>query len=76
MGERVDVKCKVKAVGAFSAHGDQKKMLSWIGSSDMPPKNIYLNHGETDAMTKFAEKIKENFNIEAKMAERNFIIEI
>lgn len=76
MKEKVEVRCKVKAVGAFSAHGDQKKMLGWIGSSDMPPKNIYLNHGEPGAVKIFAEKIKQNFNIEAKMAERNLMIEI
>jgi len=76
MKEKVEVRCKIKAVGAFSAHGDQKKMLNWIGSSDMPPKNIYLNHGEPEAIKKFAEKIKENFNVDAKPAERNLTIEI
>ncbi len=76
MKEKVAVKCKVKAVGAFSAHGDQKKMLSWIGSSDIPPKNIYLNHGEPEAIKVFAQKIKDNFNIDAKLAERNLTIEI
>jgi metallo-beta-lactamase family protein len=76
MKERVEVKCKVKAVGAFSAHGDQKKLLNWIGSGDIPPKNIYLNHGELEGMKKFAQKIKEEFNIDAKPATRDLVIEI
>lgn len=76
MKEEVQVRCKVKAVGAFSAHGDQKKLLSWIGSSDMPPKNIYLNHGEVETIKKFAEKIKENYNIDAKMAARDLVVEL
>jgi len=76
MRERVEVNCKVKAVGAFSAHGDQKKLLSWIGSGDLPPKNIYLNHGELEGMKKFSQKIKEEFNIDAKLAQINSSVEL
>jgi len=76
MKENVEVKCKIKAVGAFSAHGDQDKLLSWIGSSDVLPKKICLNHGETEVTKKFSDKIKENLNIDAKPVEKNLIIEI
>ncbi len=76
MGEKVEVNCTVKSVGSFSAHGDQKKMLSWIGSSGQPPKQIYLNHGEPEVIKIFAQKIKENFGVDAKPAERNLMIEV
>ncbi|EKD43973.1 MAG: hypothetical protein ACD_72C00052G0002 [uncultured bacterium] len=76
MNESVQVKCKIKAVGAFSAHGDQNKMLNWIGSGEIPPKNICLNHGEPEAMGALAEKIKENFNVDAQTAKKDLIIEL
>ena len=76
MKERVQVNCKVKAVGAFSAHGDQKKLLNWIGSGEIPPKNICLNHGEPEAMNALAEKIKKNFNVDANTARKDLVLEI
>lgn len=54
----IPVKARIKAIGAFSAHGDQKKLLSWIGTA----KSIGLAalvHGEPDGMNIFAEKLKE-----------------
>ncbi len=65
MGERISVKCKVKSIGAFSAHGDQAKLLSWIGSAKNLPKKVCLNHGETEVKHRLAAKIKEKLNISA-----------
>ena len=76
MKERVEVNCKVKAVGAFSAHGDQNKLLSWIGSGEIPPKNICLNHGEPEAMEALAKKIKTEFNVDANTARKDLVLEI
>lgn len=76
MRERVEVKCKVKAVGAFSAHGDQKKLLDWMSSGENLPKNICLNHGEPEAMNALAAKIKMDFNLDVSTAKKDLILEI
>ena len=34
MGEKVPVHCEVKAIGALSAHGDQEKLLNWLGGGN------------------------------------------
>src|SRR3989338_7718173 len=70
MGEKIHVKCRIKAVGALSAHADQAKLVSWIGSSGSLPKNIYLNHGESDSSAALAKKLKEDF--EAKVVAVDF----
>lgn len=76
MGEKVSVRCAVKTIGAFSAHGDQNKLLDWINSAKNLPKRVCLNHGENDACQVFREKIKEKFGVDTTMAEKNLIIEV
>ena len=41
MGERIPVRCHVKAIGALSAHGDQNKLLDWVGGGISVPKKVF-----------------------------------
>ncbi len=76
MGERVAVKCEVKTLGAFSAHGDQRKLLDWMSSAKSLPKKVCLNHGENGARESFMKKIKEKLGINTLIAEKSLIIEV
>ncbi len=76
MGERVAVKCKVQSVGAFSAHGDQAKILSWIASGKNLPKKVCLNHGETEVKHRLAAKIKTKFDIAAVPVSSGLEVEV
>lgn len=73
-GETVYVRCKIEAIGALSAHGDQKKLLKWAG--DGHPKKIFCVHGEPHAATELAHRLKDNFGIEALLPEYVEEIEI
>ncbi len=73
LGEVVDVRCAVHTIGALSAHGDQKKILSWINAAK--PKQVYLNHGEPDVKIKLQEKFSE-IGIKATPVEEAMMIEI
>lgn len=56
-GEKVQVNAKVHTIGGFSAHADQQGLLDWYqGFENKPP--IVLVHGEEDAMTVLAQKLK------------------
>lgn len=68
LGERMPVKCKIDFLDILSAHGDQKKLIKWLGSARKWPKKIFLNHGETEVTTAFAQKINEEFGIEPILA--------
>lgn len=84
-GEDIRVACTVKAVGALSAHGDQKKLLDWIGSGvevnlrspvhgsdgrkSVFPKEIYFVHGEPHASTELAHRTRDKFGVETFVAE-------
>ncbi len=75
-GEDVDVRCTIKAIGGLSAHADQKKLLSWVGSGPNVAKKIYCIHGEAHAATELAHRIRDQYNTEAFVPEVNEKIEI
>lgn len=68
-GKDVSVACTVKAIGALSAHGDQKKLLEWIGSGQKPPKEIYFVHGEPHASTELAHRTRDLYGVDTFVAE-------
>lgn len=65
LGEDVSVRCTVKAIGALSAHGDQKKLLSWIGHAKVLPKDVYCVHGDPHAATELAHRVRDQFGVKA-----------
>jgi metallo-beta-lactamase family protein len=75
-GEDVRVNCNIKAVGALSAHGDQKKMLQWFGSGIKAPKEIYFVHGEPHASTELAHRAKDLYGMETFVAEMGETVEV
>ncbi len=74
LGERVQVRCDIKTIGALSAHGDQKKLLDWIGAAK--PKKVFLNHGEPHVKKILAEKLLSECGVQAEPVEEGMKIEI
>ena len=61
MNKRITVKAKVKAIGALSAHGDQKKLIKWAKSAKGSPKHIFVVHGEDHSSGALAKKLSACF---------------
>lgn len=76
LGADVSVNCAVKAVGALSAHGDQKKLLDWIGSAKKIPQEIYCVHGEPHAATELAHRLRDTYKVSAFVPQFADTIEI
>ena len=76
MGERVSVNCTVKAIGAFSAHGDQNKLLDWIGGGDTLPKKVYLNHGEPPASEALEKLLKDELGVKATVVNFELTVKV
>lgn len=76
LGTEIDVKCTVKAIGAFSAHADQVKLLGWIENCKMKPKKLYCVHGEPEAATVLAHKIRDQFGIATFVPEFGESVEV
>jgi len=76
LNQRVPVKCRVKAVGALSAHGDQEKLLDWISGGPSLPKKVILNHGEPLSSSALKKRLEKELNVAVEVAEgeREYVI--
>ncbi len=60
--KQVIVRAKVRET-TMSSHADQSKLLLWLGHIK-GVKKVFLAHGEVSKRTVFAQKVKEQFQIE------------
>lgn len=67
LGESVDVRASIISIGAFSAHGDQRKLVNWIKHGKTPAKRVYCTHGEEHAAVALATRINEELGIPANV---------
>jgi len=63
-GEKIKVRAKVMAVGAFSAHADRNRILQWIAQMEKLPQKVILNHGEGYAKDSLQKKINSTLQTE------------
>ncbi len=72
----ITVRCKVKAIGGLSAHGDQDKLTSWIAGAAKIPERVYCVHGEANAATTLAHRLRDDLHIKTFVPERGETVEI
>lgn len=75
LGETVQVRCHVQAIGALSAHADQHKLLTWISTAHPAPRRVLVNHGEPESSLALALKLGDR-GISAEVAEPGKQIQI
>lgn len=61
-GETVSVCAKIRAIGAYSAHADEPKLIHWLKSAPTLPKQIFLTHGELPQAEKLQSHIAQQCN--------------
>ena len=60
-GEFVTVNAEVVALSNISAHADYQEMLAWLSKIKVPPRKVFITHGEIHAAEALQNKIKEAF---------------
>lgn len=69
-GDDVAANAKVSAIGAFSAHSDQRQLTHWLQPEDgQLPKKIFLNHGDEEAKQVFATHLRRELGTEVVVPE-------
>lgn len=58
-GEEVHVAAEIYNLQGFSGHADQNGLLAWLGGFQIPPKQIFLVHGEEQSKWDFAKIVNE-----------------
>jgi len=61
-GEPVPVKCHVANMSSLSGHADRTELFSWMANFTRPPKLVFTVHGEKNAITPYAQEIRDRFH--------------
>ncbi len=61
--EKVHVKAHILAIGSYSAHADQAKLVQWVDEAEAKPKRIAVTHGEEDTSVALATRFQQHFKI-------------
>ena len=57
LGDYVPVAAEIVDVPAFSSHADQREILNWLKLAKVPPRIVYIVHGEPPASEALRERI-------------------
>jgi metallo-beta-lactamase family protein len=63
-GQEVPVRARIEQISGFSAHADYQEILAWLVGFNRPPRKTFIVHGEPEAATSLAEKIREKLDWE------------
>lgn len=63
-GEEIPVRCKVKAIGGYSAHADQNQLLAWLKPMRLNLKKVFIVQGEESEMLPLSQRIKDELAVE------------
>lgn len=67
-GQTVPVLAEIVEMGQFSAHAGKSELLRWLTGLQVPPKQVYLTHGEPEAAQALQQAISTNFKWPASVA--------
>lgn len=64
-GEDIPVRCRVKAIGGYSAHADQPQLLQWIAPMKESVKKLFIVQGEEDQAKALMQKVRDELAVNA-----------
>jgi len=67
-GQMVPVRAEIVEMGQFSAHAGKSELMRWLTGLQVPPKQVYLTHGEPEAAQSLQQAITEKFKWKASVA--------
>ncbi len=70
-GKFFPVRAKVENITSLSSHADQGELINWLSKLESKPENIFLIHGEAEALAALKAKIMEVYGWEATIPALN-----
>jgi metallo-beta-lactamase family protein len=70
-GQQIPIRATIESISGFSAHADYNEILAWLIGFNRPPSRTFIVHGEPDASTALAEKIREKLRWDVVVPEFN-----
>jgi metallo-beta-lactamase family protein len=59
LGQTYPVKAKVMQVHGFSAHADKDELLAWLKKLKVPPRKVFVVHGEPQSAESFGYYVRQ-----------------
>ena len=59
LGQTQPVRARVAQASGFSAHADRDDLFRWLSSLQVPPKHLFVVHGESETAQNFAGFLRE-----------------
>ena len=73
-GQDIPINARIEQISGLSAHADYNEILAWLMGFNKPPLKTFIVHGEPEASTSLADKIRKHFGwdvIIPKLGESN-----
>lgn len=75
-GEEVLVRCKSRAIGGYSAHADQPRLLEWLMPMRNSLKRVFVVQGEEESSGALAQKIRDDLALDAVIPKTGDSVEL
>jgi metallo-beta-lactamase family protein len=59
LGQVHPVKARIEQIDGFSAHTDRDGLLTWLADIRVPPRCVFVTHGEEKAAVSFAKSLND-----------------
>ena len=57
-GEDIRVHADIRQMDGISGHADRDMLLGWLGSMTVPPKRVFVNHGDDTVCDSFVQTVE------------------
>jgi metallo-beta-lactamase family protein len=76
LGQIYPVKAHIEKIDGFSAHADRDGLLAWLSDIHVPPRCVFVTHGEEKAATSFAKLLNERTGWTIKVPQYKDTVEL
>jgi len=59
LGNNYPVKAQIVRIGGFSAHADRDELLNWLKGLEVPPRRVFVVHGEAASSKAFGNFVRQ-----------------
>ena len=76
LGQMHPVRAHIEKIDGFSAHADRDGLLAWLADIHVPPRCVFVTHGEERAATSFAKVLNERTGWTVKVPQYKDTVEL
>lgn len=68
-GRTYHVEAEIEQLFGLSGHADREGLIEWLDHFEVPPRKVFLTHGEEEAALAFAKTVRARFGFDVSVPE-------